>query len=87
MANERPSKKRKTWSSCNAIELAAALHALQNFRNTIKTYEVAEPDDGQLGANDDSSPEIDVGKDVLAELDSFTQWMDSKMRTSLKVCH
>jgi NH3-dependent NAD+ synthetase len=83
MSTERGSKKRKTRSGCSGIELASAFHVLQKFRDKIKTEDLVEPDDSNL-----ESVELDmeIDEDALAQLDSLLEWMDSKIKSTKKVC-
>jgi hypothetical protein len=85
MSTERGSKKRKIRSVCSGIELASAFHVLQNFRDTgkIKTEDPVEPDDSNL-----ESVELDmeIDKDALAQLDGLLEWMNSKIKSTKKVC-
>jgi hypothetical protein len=84
MSTERGSKKRKTRTGCSGIELASAFHVLQKFRDKIKTEDLVEPDDSNL-----ESVELDmeiVDKDALGQVDGLLEWMDSKIKSTKKVC-
>ena len=83
MPAERGSKKRKTRSGCSGIELSSAFHVLQKFRDKIKTEDLVEPDDSNL-----ESVELDmeIDKDALAQLNGLLEWMDSKIKSTQKVC-
>ena len=84
MSTERGSKKRKTRTGCSGIELASAFHVLQKFRDKIKTEDLVEPDDSNL-----ESGELDmeiVDKDALGQVDGLLEWMDSKIKSTKKVC-
>jgi hypothetical protein len=80
MSTERGSKKRKTRSGCNGIELISAFHVLQKFRDKIKTEDV-ELDDSNL-----ENFELVIEDDTLAQLDGLIEWMDSKIQSTKKVC-
>jgi len=83
MSTERGSEKRKTRSCCSGIELASAFHVLQKFRDKITTEDVVEPDD----SNPESiEVEMEIDKDALAQLDGLLEWMDSKIKSTKKVC-
>jgi hypothetical protein len=83
MSTERGSKKRKTRSSCSRIELASAFHVLQEFRDKIKTEDLVEPDDSNL---ESVEPDMEIDKDALGQLDGLFEWMDSKIKSTKKVC-
>jgi len=82
MSTGRGSKRRKTRSGCSGIELASAFHVLQKFRDKIKTEDLFDPDDNNL---EGVELDIEIDKDVLAQLDDILQWMDSKIRTAKEV--
>jgi hypothetical protein len=65
------------------MELASAFHVLQKFRDKIKAEYLVEPDDSNL-----ESVELDmeIDKDALAQLDGLLEWMDSKIKSTKKVC-
>ena len=80
---ERGSKNRQTRSSCSGTEFASAFHIFQKFRDKIKTEDLVEPDDSDL-----ESVELDmeIDEDALAQLDGLLEWMDSKIKSTKKVC-
>jgi hypothetical protein len=85
MSAERGSKKRKTPSGCSGVELTSAFHVLQKFRDTIKTEDVIEPDNRNVESVElESEMEIDSG--ALGQLDGLLEWMDSKIKSTKKVC-
>jgi hypothetical protein len=83
MPTERRSKKRKTRSGCSGIELSSAFHVLQKFRDKIKTEDLVEPDDSNL---ENIGLEMEIDEDALAQLDGLLEWMDSKIKSTKKVC-
>ena len=84
MSTERGSKKRKTRTGCSGIELASAFHVLQKFRDKIKTEDLVEPDDSNLSSGELNMEIVD--KDALGQVDGLLEWMDSKIKSTKKVC-
>ena len=82
MSTERASKKRKTRSGCSGIELSSAFLILQKFRNTITT----ETDNDILESDDNPELDVEIDQDALAQLDGLLQWMNSKIKSTTKVC-
>ena len=86
MFTEGGSKKRKTRSCCSGIELASAFHVLQKFRDKIKTEDLVEPyrpDDHNV---ESAELDMEIDMDALAQLDGLLEWMDSKIKSTKKVC-
>lgn len=81
MLTERAPKKRKTRSGCTGIELTSAFLVLQRFRETITTPEL-DDEGSELEVEIDPTTE----EDALSQLDNLLQWMESKMKSSTKVC-
>ena len=83
MSAERASKKRKTRSGCSGTELSSAFLVLQKFRDTITT--VTESDSEVFENVDSPELDIEMDQDALAQLDSLLQWMNSKVKSTIKV--
>ena len=83
MSTKPASKKRKTRSGCSGIELTSAFRVLQKFRDKIKTEDVVESDDCDP---ESVELEMEIDKDALAQLDGLLEWMDSKIKSTRKVC-
>lgn len=81
MLTERAPKKRKARSGCTGIELTSAFLVLQSFRETITTPEL-DDEGSELEVEIDPTTE----EDALSQLDNLLQWMESKMKSSTKVC-
>ena len=83
MPAERGSKKRKNRSGCSGIELSSSFHVLQKFRDKIKTEDLVEPDDSNL---ENIELDMEIDEDALAQLGGLLEWMESKIKSTKKVC-
>jgi hypothetical protein len=60
-----------------------ALLSLQKFRDKIKTEDLVEPDNSNL---ENIELEMEIDENALAQLDGLLEWMDSKIKSTKKVC-
>ncbi|KAF8630304.1 hypothetical protein AX17_005440 [Amanita inopinata Kibby_2008] len=80
--SNRPSKKRKTRSGCNGLELSSAFVVLSKFRDSITTQPGLDNDSHVAN---DTELDVEVEEDALAQLNGLLQWMDSKLKSTVKL--